>query len=105
MTWNYWWSKIKERLIIITIIIVTMIMMIIIIVIIIMMIIIIMIIIIKIINNSAYGDGCCMGKRTKSIRLECEMVSRKVEKEICFRELSRKTSMGLWVQVTKNDNT
>ena len=33
---------------------------------------------------SAYGDGCCMGKRTKSLRLACEMVSRKVKKGTCF---------------------
>ena len=33
---------------------------------------------------SAYGDGCCMGKRTKSLRLACEMVSRKVKKRTCF---------------------
>ena len=34
-----------------------------------------------------------MGKRAKSIKSECEMVSRKVEKGTCFRELSSKASM------------
>ena len=36
-----------------------------------------------------------MGKRTKYIRSECEMVSRKVEKGTCFTELLSKASMGL----------
>ena len=39
-----------------------------------------------------------MRKRTNSIRSYCEMVSRKVEKGTCFRELSSKANMGLPVQ-------
>ena len=42
-----------------------------------------------------------MGKRARSIRSECEMVSKKVEKGTYFRELSSKASMGLWVQIRK----
>ena len=34
-------------------------------------------------------------KEKKSIRSECEMVSRKVERGTFFRELSSKASMGL----------
>ena len=34
-----------------------------------------------------------MSKRTKSIRSECERVSRKVEKGTCFRELSSKARL------------
>ena len=30
-------------------------------------------------HNSAYGDSCFLGKRTRSIKSECEIVSRKVE--------------------------
>ena len=45
-------------------------------------------------HKSAYGNGCCMGKRKKSIRSECEMVLRKVEKRTRFRELSSKASTG-----------
>ena len=30
-------------------------------------------------QQSACGDGCCMGKMRKSVTSECEMVSRKVE--------------------------
>ena len=42
-----------------------------------------------------------MPKRTNSIRSYCEMVSRKVEKGTCFRELSSKANMGLPVQFMK----
>ena len=42
-----------------------------------------------------------MRKRTNSIRSYCEMVSRKVEKGTCFRELSSKANMGLPVQFMK----
>ena len=42
-----------------------------------------------------------MGKRTNSIRSYCEMVSRKVGKGTCFRELSSKANMGLPVQFMK----
>ena len=42
-----------------------------------------------------------MGKGTKSIRSECETISRKVEKGTCFREISCKIGVGLCVQFTK----
>ena len=32
------------------------------------------------VDADGYGDVCCMGKRKKIIRSECEMVSRKVER-------------------------
>ena len=42
---------------------------------------------------SAYGDGCCVGKRTKSLRLACEMVSRKVKKGTCFTKILSKAGI------------
>ena len=46
-------------------------------------------------QQSACGDGCCMGKMRKSVTSECEMVSRKVEQGMGFRELSGKANMRL----------
>ena len=46
-------------------------------------------------QQSACGDGCCMGKIRKSVTSEYEMVSRKVEWGMGFRELSGKANMRL----------